>query len=90
MVDGPTDRQFVFHAVPGGGGFLAHRIFISMGLFAPRNATVYVTLFICALSVSGAILLILELDRPFEGLIRISPAHLRNTLRISAGSEWNR
>ena len=55
-------------------------IFLSFGLFAPRNATVVVTLFLCALSVSGAIFLIMELDRPFGGLIEISSAPLRNAL----------
>jgi hypothetical protein len=53
-------------------------IFISFGLFAPRNATVIGALLLCALSVSGAIFLILELDRPFEGLIQISSAPLHN------------
>ena len=55
-------------------------IFLSFGLFAPRNATVIATLFLCALSVSGAIFLIMELDRPFEGLIEISSAPLRNAM----------
>jgi hypothetical protein len=55
-------------------------IFISFGLFAPRNATVVATLFICALSVSTAIFLILELYTPFEGFIRISDTPLRNAL----------
>ena len=55
-------------------------IFLSFGLFAPRNATVIVTLFLCALSVSGAIFLILELDRPFGGLVQISSAPLRSAL----------
>jgi hypothetical protein len=55
-------------------------IFISFGLFAPRNVTVVATLFLCALSVSGAIFLILELDRPFGGLIQISDAPLRNAV----------
>ncbi len=55
-------------------------IFISFGLFAPPNATVIAALFVCALSVSGAIFLILELDRPFEGLIQVSSAPLRNAL----------
>src|SRR5262249_31412630 len=40
-------------------------IFASFGLFAPRNATVITVLCVCALSVSGAIFLILELDRSF-------------------------
>ncbi len=55
-------------------------IFLSFGLFAPPNATVIVTLFLCALSVSGAIFLIMELDRPFGGLIQISAAPLRNAI----------
>ena len=53
-------------------------IFLSFGLFAPRNATVIATLFFCALSVAGAIYLVLELDRPFGGLIQISDAPMRN------------
>jgi hypothetical protein len=52
-------------------------IFASFGLFAPRNGTVIVTLFVCALSVSAAIFLILELDSPFSGLMQISDAPLR-------------
>ncbi len=55
-------------------------IFLSFGLFAPANATVIATLFLCALSVSGAIFMILELDRPFGGLIQVSDAPLRNSI----------
>jgi hypothetical protein len=55
-------------------------IFLSFGLFAPRNATVIATLFVCALSVSAAIFLILELDSPFSGLLQISDVPLRNAL----------
>ncbi len=52
-------------------------IFVSFGLFAPPNATVSATLFVCALSVSCAIFLILEMDRPFEGLLQISSVPMR-------------
>lgn len=55
-------------------------IFTSFGLFAPRNPAVIATLIVCALSVSGAIYLILELDDPFSGLMRISEAPLRNAI----------
>jgi hypothetical protein len=55
-------------------------IFGSFGLFAPRNATVIGVLCVCALSVSGAIFLILELDRSFEGLLQVSSAPLRTAL----------
>jgi hypothetical protein len=55
-------------------------IFISFGLFAPFNATVVSSLFVSALSVSGAILLILEMYSPYSGLIQLSSAPLRATL----------
>jgi hypothetical protein len=55
-------------------------IFFSFGLFAPQNTTVVVSLLLCAMSVSGAIYLILELDRPFIGLIQISSAPLRHAI----------
>ena len=55
-------------------------IFFCFSLLAPRNATVIVVLLICALSASGALYLILELDRPYGGLITISDAPLREAL----------
>ena len=55
-------------------------IFCSLGLFAPRHGTIYAVLFACALSVSSAIFLILELDRPFEGLLAISDAPIRDAI----------
>lgn len=55
-------------------------IFASFGLFAPRNGTVFAALFVCALSVGSAVFLILELDGPFDGLIRASPEPLQYAL----------
>jgi hypothetical protein len=55
-------------------------IFASFGLFAPRNATVIAALFLCSLSIAAAILLILEMDEPFHGLMKISGAPLRYAL----------
>ena len=55
-------------------------LFISFGLFAPRNGTVAAALFASGLSVSGAIFLILEMYAPFSGLIKISSAPLRAAL----------
>src|SRR4030095_6356869 len=55
-------------------------IFMSAGLFAPPNATVIVALMLAALSVAGAIFLILELDMPFDGVIQISQRPMRNAL----------
>ena len=47
-------------------------IFLSFSLLAPPNPTATVALMASALSVAGAIFLILEMDLPFEGMIRIS------------------
>jgi hypothetical protein len=55
-------------------------LFASFSLFASPNATVVVTLLICALSVAGALFLILELDQPFTGLIKLPSAPLTSAL----------
>ena len=46
-------------------------LFTSFGLFAPANLSVLVALSLAALSVAGAVFLILEMDQPYSGLIRI-------------------
>ena len=56
-------------------------IFASFGLFAPANAIVTMTLLLASLSVAGSIYLILEMDQPYDGLIKISSAPLLETLR---------
>jgi len=55
-------------------------IFTTFGLFAPRNATVVAALFICALSASGAIFLIVEMNDPFAGLMKVSSTPMRDAL----------
>jgi hypothetical protein len=55
-------------------------IFAIFGMFAPRNATVLTALFLCALSVSIAVFLIMEMDRPFDGIIKVSDAPIRYVL----------
>lgn len=55
-------------------------IFVGFGLFAPPNTTVIVTLVICALAVSAAIFIIMELYTPFSGVLQISPAPIREAL----------
>ena len=54
--------------------------FASYGLFAARNATVICTLAVCALSVAAAVFLIMEMDGPFDGLIRVSVNPLKYAL----------
>ena len=46
--------------------------FVSYGLVAARNSTVVTVLFLCAVSVGSALFLILEMDEPFGGLLKVS------------------
>jgi hypothetical protein len=55
-------------------------VFASFGYNAPRNPLVVITFILCAASIGGALFLIIQMDRPFEGLIKVSPAPLRNAL----------
>jgi hypothetical protein len=55
-------------------------LFLGFGLFAPRNGTVVSSLFLTALSVSGAIVMILEMYTPYGELTQISSAPLRAAL----------
>jgi hypothetical protein len=54
--------------------------FASFGLFAPRNVMVIGVLFVCALSVGGAVFLIAEMDGPFDGLLKVSAEPIRYAL----------
>jgi hypothetical protein len=55
-------------------------IFVSFGLFAPSNSTVFVTLVVCAASVSGAVFVIMAMYTPFSGVMKISSLPLRDAL----------
>jgi hypothetical protein len=55
-------------------------LFLSFGLFAPRNATAILALFLCALAVAGAIEMIQELNVPFRGIIQISGKPMKDAL----------
>lgn len=55
-------------------------IFIGFGIFAPPNSTVIVTLIVCALAVSAAIFIIMEMYSPFSGILKISPTAVRDAL----------
>jgi hypothetical protein len=55
-------------------------IFASFGFSAPRNGTVYVAFLICSMAIGSSVFLILELDSPFEGTIRISGRPVRTAL----------
>jgi hypothetical protein len=72
---GSVSRTFLIVVI-----FWLTMTFASFGLFAPRNATVMAVLFIAALSVAAAVFLILELDGPFEGVVKITSGPMRFAL----------
>jgi hypothetical protein len=54
--------------------------FTSFGLFAPNNGTVIAVLFVCALSIASALFLVLEMDSPFQGWLKVSAQPMRYAL----------
>ena len=55
-------------------------LFATFGLQTPTNPTVVCILTVCALSVAGAIFLIVDMDNPYAGWIHITNAPLRSAL----------
>jgi hypothetical protein len=55
-------------------------LFFGFGLLTRFNATVTLALLVGALSVAGAIFLILELNDPYRGLMRLSDEPLRSAI----------
>lgn len=55
-------------------------IFISFGLNAPLNGTVVAAFLICSMAIGGSVFLILEMDQPLSGVIRISSWPIENVL----------
>src|SRR5262249_44571191 len=55
-------------------------IFATFSIYAGANLLTVVVLFLCALAASSAIFLILDLDRPFGGLLQIPSAPFRYAL----------
>ncbi len=56
-------------------------LFVSFGLFAPRNLMALAVLFVVACSLSTAIFLVLELNQPLDGVMKVSDAPLRNAVQ---------
>jgi hypothetical protein len=55
-------------------------LFVSFGLFAPRNAMVVAALMVGALAIAGAVVLVVDMDSPFEGMLVISPEPMKEAL----------
>ena len=52
----------------------------SFGLLAPRNATVITVMFVGALALASALFLILEMNRPMTGFMKVSSGPMRKAL----------
>ncbi|MGB9356784.1 MAG: DUF4239 domain-containing protein [Azonexus sp.] len=63
-------------------GFWLIQLFIGLGLIAPRNSTSVIAMLTCALSMSAAVFLILEMNHPLDGLIKVSSAPLEAALAV--------
>ena len=74
-VSGSVPRTFLVVVI-----FWLSMTFGSFGLSAPRNATVVTVFVISTLSVAAAVFLILELDGPFAGIVKISSEPFRYAL----------
>ena len=55
-------------------------LFVGLGLFAPRNLFATAALCLCALTVATALFLLLDMDQPLTGLMKISIEPLRNAM----------
>lgn len=63
-------------------GFWLAAMFASFGLFARANTTVIAALLAGAASAAGAMFLILELDHPLDGMMRLSTEPLRHAVEM--------
>lgn len=63
-------------------GFWLVTLFFAFGLLARSNAVVVIALLIGAASVGGAMFLLIELDRPFGGVMPITDDSMRGALAL--------
>jgi len=55
-------------------------VFFMFGIIAPRNSLIYISILLASLSISSTLFVILDLDTPLSGLIRVSSQPLRDAL----------
>ncbi|WP_244548924.1 DUF4239 domain-containing protein [Bradyrhizobium canariense] len=70
-----TPRPFLIVVV-----FWLSLLFLSYAIFAPFNGIILATIIAGAFSVSMAVNLIVDMDHPFAGFIRVSPAPMQQAL----------
>jgi hypothetical protein len=61
-------------------------LFVSFGLFAPRNRLVVAALLVAALAIASAVFLIVDMDSPYEGMYFISPQPTQRALAQMSSS----
>jgi hypothetical protein len=57
-------------------------LFATFGMLAPKNGTVIAVLLVCALSVAGGVLLILEMSHPLSGFMKVSGAPILKAISL--------
>lgn len=70
-----TPRPFIVVVI-----FWVSVLFLSYAIFAPTNATVIAAMLVSSISVSMAVNLILDMDHPFSGFIRVPPIAMQQAL----------
>ena len=55
-------------------------LLIGFGLFSPRHLTAALGLCACSVCLAGALVLLIELDQPLTGLIRVNEVPMRNAI----------
>ncbi len=55
-------------------------IFLSFGINAPRHATMYAVFVVLSFAIGSAIFLVLEMDRPFGGMMQLSGQPIETAL----------
>jgi hypothetical protein len=55
-------------------------LLIGFGMFSPKHLTATAGLFACAVCLTGALVVLVELDRPLSGLIRLNGVPMRNAI----------
>ena len=77
QMQNPLPQVFLFVLA-----FWLIQLFIGLGLLAPLNSTSVIALVTCAVSMSAAIFLILEMNHPLDGIIDVSSAPLEAALAV--------
>ena len=57
-------------------------LFAGFGILSPRNTTIHAAFAICGLSMAGAIYMIMEMNSPLDGTLRVTTAPLKIALTV--------